>query len=234
MSASQWAQRLILDTGIRGYSRRTCLEHSAANLRNSPASNREAKPAAQIAGIAQPEVSIVAIQRRGKTMKLFSANIEDLRSLYVMELRKALDMEQKITKSLPRIIANCTDQELSSALENHLSETEQHVVKVERLLHTNEQDVSTETCKAIAGLAAEAEDSIKDATDASIRDIVIIECAQAVEHHEIAVYGTLRRWAELLGLDEDANVLESIEADEIKADETLTAISDTVNVQAAA
>jgi len=172
--------------------------------------------------------------KKGKTMKLFSANIEDLRSLYVMELRKALDMEQKITKSLPRIIANCTDRELASALENHLSETEQHVVRVERLLDTNEQDVSPETCKAIAGLATEAEDSIKDATDPSIRDIVIIECAQAVEHHEIAVYGTLRRWAELLGLDEDADVLESIEADEIKADETLTAISDTVNVQAAA
>ena len=56
-------------------------------------------------------------------MKLFSANIEDLRSLYIMELRKALDMEQKITTSLPRIIANCTDRELASALENHLNET---------------------------------------------------------------------------------------------------------------
>jgi ferritin-like metal-binding protein YciE len=167
-------------------------------------------------------------------MKLFSANIEDLRSLYVMELRKALDMEQKITKALPRMVAKCTDQELSSALQTHLSETEQHVVKVERLLDSNQQDVSPEACKSIAGLATEAEDSIKDASDPSIRDIVIIECAQAVEHHEIAVYGTLRRWAELLGRDEDADVLESIEADEIKTDETLTAISDTVNVQAAA
>jgi ferritin-like metal-binding protein YciE len=167
-------------------------------------------------------------------MKLFSANIEDLRSLYVMELRKALDMEQKITKSLPKLIASCTDRELASALENHLNETEQHVVKVERLLVSNEQDVSPETCKAIGGLASEADNSLKDATDPNIRDIVIIECAQTVEHHEIAVYGTLRRWAELLGLDEDAEVLESIESDEIKADETLTAISDTVNVQAAA
>ena len=167
-------------------------------------------------------------------MKLFSANIEDLRSLYIMELRKALDMEQKITKSLPHIIANCTDRELASVLQNHLNETEQHVVKVERLLDANENDVAPETCKAMAGLAAEAEDSIKDATDPSIRDIVIIECAQAVEHHEIAVYGTLRRWAELLGLDGDADILESIESDEINADETLTSISDTVNVQAVA
>ena len=167
-------------------------------------------------------------------MKLFSANIEDLRSLYVMELRKALDMEQKITKSLPKLIANCTDRELASALDNHLNETEQHVVKVERLLDANEQDVFPETCNAIGGLTTEADNSVKDATDSSIRDIVIIECAQTVEHHEIAVYGTLRRWAELLGLDEDADVLESIESDEIKADETLTSISDTVNVQAAA
>jgi ferritin-like metal-binding protein YciE len=95
-------------------------------------------------------------------------------------------------------------------------------------------DAETETCKVINGLSTEASDTIKDVEDTSVRDIALIGAAQQVEHHEIAVYGTLRRWADLLGLEEDANVLESIEADEINADEILTGISNRVNLVAAA
>ncbi|HEX3941895.1 MAG TPA: DUF892 family protein [Acidobacteriaceae bacterium] len=166
-------------------------------------------------------------------MKLFSANIEDLRTLYISQLRKALDMEQSITKALPKLIENASDPELASALQNHLGETEGHVSKVRRLLETNTEDNSTEPCKAIDGLAKEASDSIMDAADPAVRDIVIIASAQQVEHHEIAVYGTLRHWAEILGLSGDADVLEAIESDEIEADGTLTEISNTVNFQAA-
>jgi ferritin-like metal-binding protein YciE len=85
----------------------------------------------------------------------------------------------------------------------------------------------------ISTLISSAEDNIKDAGDASIRDISLIASAQQVEHHEIAVYGTLRSWAELLGESEDADTLESILEEEKKADELLTAISDTVNTTAA-
>ena len=67
-----------------------------------------------------------------------------------------------------------------------------------------------------------------------VRDVALIGAAQQVEHHEIAVYGTLRRWAELLGLPNDAAVLKAIEAEEGKADQLLTQISETVNVQVAA
>ena len=86
----------------------------------------------------------------------------------------------------------------------------------------------------INGLTTEASDTIKDVTDPSIRDIALIGAAQQVEHHEIAVYGTLRRWAEILGLAEDAVVLESIEAEEANADEVLSEIAERVNYQAAA
>ena len=79
----------------------------------------------------------------------------------------------------------------------------------------------------------EASDTIKDVTDPSIRDIALIGAGQQVEHHEIAVYGTLRRWAEILNL-QDAMVLKSIENEEVKADELLTSISRRVNLQAAA
>lgn len=86
----------------------------------------------------------------------------------------------------------------------------------------------------IDGLTTEASDTIKDVTDPSIRNIALIGAGQQVEHHEIAVYGTLRRWAEILGLTEDVTVIKTIEKEEGNADRMLTQISEKVNVQAAA
>jgi ferritin-like metal-binding protein YciE len=171
---------------------------------------------------------------KGFVMKLFSAHIEDLRTLYISSLKKALDMEQKITKALPDLIENSSDSELAQAFRNHLQETKGHVSKIQGLLQSNRGDESTETCKVIEGLTTEASDTIKDVTDPSVRDIALIGAAQQVEHHEIAVYGTLRRWAEIIGLSSDASILEGIEAEEEKADELLTQIAGTVNMQAAA
>ena len=165
-------------------------------------------------------------------MKLFSENIEDLRTLYIAELKKALDMEQKITKALPTMIEKSTDQQLASAFRTHLEQTKGHVSKVEGLLRDATGDASTSTCKVIGALVTEAEDSIKDAGDASIRDISLIAAGQQVEHHEMAVYGTLRSWAELLGNDKDADILESILEDEKNTDKILSSISDTVNTSA--
>jgi ferritin-like metal-binding protein YciE len=165
-------------------------------------------------------------------MKLFSENIEDLRTLYITNLKKALDMEQKITKALPTMIEKSTDPQLASAFRTHLTETQGHVAKVERILRGATGDAGTSTCKAISALVTEAEDNIKDAGDTSIRDITLIASAQQVEHHEIAVYGTLRTWAELLGEDEAADVLDSILEEEKNADEILSTISDSVNTVA--
>jgi ferritin-like metal-binding protein YciE len=86
----------------------------------------------------------------------------------------------------------------------------------------------------INGLTTEASDTIKDVTDTSVCDIALIGAAQQVEHHEIAVYGTLRRWAELLGLEEDATILEAIESEEENADAVLSEISERVNLVGAA
>jgi ferritin-like metal-binding protein YciE len=165
-------------------------------------------------------------------MKLFSENIEDLRTLYIANLKKALDMEQKITKALPTMIEKSTDTKLASAFRNHLEETKGHVSRVEALLRDAIGESSASTCKVISALITEAEDGIKDAGDPSIRDITLIGAGQQVEHHEIAVYGTLRSWAELLGNDQAADILESILQEEKNADELLSTISDTVNTTA--
>jgi ferritin-like metal-binding protein YciE len=167
-------------------------------------------------------------------MKLFSANIEDLRTLYVNNLKKALDMEQQITEALPEMIEKSTDPQLAAAFRDHLQQTKGHVAKVESLLNETAGDAETITCKAINGLTTEAEDGIKDATDTSIRDITLIAAGQQVEHHEIAVYGTLRTWATLLGRSTDADLLQSILNEEKAADKLLTSLSEDINLQAAA
>jgi ferritin-like metal-binding protein YciE len=141
-------------------------------------------------------------------------------------------MEQKISKSLPELIENSTDPELADAFRLHLDETYGHVSTVESLLREHTGEAATETCKVINGLTTEAADTIKDATDPTVRDIALIGAAQQVEHHEIAVYGTLRRWAEILGLDQDAALLESIEVEEENADAVLTEIADRLNLEA--
>lgn len=165
-------------------------------------------------------------------MKLFSANIEDLRTLYINSLEKALDMEQKLTKALPTMVEKSTDVDLADAFRNHLEETKGHVNKVEALLRKATGEASATACKVISSLTTEAEDIIKDATDPTIRDVALIAAGQQVEHHEIAVYGTLRSWAELLGLDGDADVLESILEQEKNADKLLSDLSDSVNTNA--
>jgi ferritin-like metal-binding protein YciE len=149
-------------------------------------------------------------------MKLFSENIE-----------------QKITKALPTMIEKSTDPQLAIAFRNHLEETRGHVIKVESLLRDATGEADTSTCKAISALITEAEDNIKDAAEPSIRDITLIASAQQVEHHEMAVYGTLRSWAELLGQDGAATTLETILEEEKNADELLSTISDTLNTTAA-
>ena len=123
---------------------------------------------------------------------------------------------------------------MKTAFSNHLEETRGHVTRVEALLRKHIGDAATETCKVINGLTTEASDTIKDVTDPSIRDIALVGAAQQVEHHEIAVYGTLRSWAMLLGLNDDAAVLKFIESEEVKADQLLTQISERVNYEAAA
>jgi ferritin-like metal-binding protein YciE len=167
-------------------------------------------------------------------MKLFSANIEDLRTLYLNHLKTALDMEQEITEALPKMIENASDPQLAAAFRDHFQQTQGHVAKVEALLRKSSGDTDTITCKAIGSLVTEAEDGIKDAKDPTIRDITLISAAQEVEHHEIAAYGTLRNWASLLGLSDDAEILESILNEEKAADKLLSSISDSVNMQAAA
>jgi len=165
-------------------------------------------------------------------MKFFSADLQSLRELYTNSLQKTLDMEQQITRALPTMIEKATDPQLKQAFQSHLQETETHVERVRQILEQVSDEASTIKCKVLSSLVSEAEDMIKDASDSSVRDVALIAAGQQVEHHEMAVYGTLRTWAGILGETAQAEILQQILEEEKHADVLLTGIADRVNQEA--
>ena len=167
-------------------------------------------------------------------MKLTSENLKTLHGLYIAHLKKALDMEQRIIKALPTMAEKATTPDLANAFRTHLKETEGHASKVEQILQRHTGSAKTESCKSISALITEAEDGIRDAKAPMVLDVSLIAAAQEVEHHEMAVYGTLRTWAQTMGHTGDVPILESILKEEKAADEKLTRIATDANARAAA
>jgi ferritin-like metal-binding protein YciE len=166
-------------------------------------------------------------------MGIFTPDVNNLRELYVTGLERALNSEKQIVeKGLPAMIEKATSPDLKQAFETHLKESQEHVARLERILEAAEGEANESKCKVTAALISGAESDIKDAANDSIRDVVLIAAGNQVEHHEIAVYGTLRTWAEVLGEDEDAAILDKTLAEEEAADELLTSLAEEINVEA--
>ncbi|HSK46263.1 MAG TPA: DUF892 family protein [Candidatus Binatia bacterium] len=165
-------------------------------------------------------------------MKLFSADLDSLRDLYRNQLRMLLSTEQQIVGALPTMIEKATDIQLKQAFQSHLKETRVHVTRVEQILREELREAAPIKCKVLSALVSEAEDMIKDATDVTVRDVALIAAAQRVEHYEIATYGSVRRWAQILGEAEQAALLDQTIKEEGHADHLLTSIADRVNVEA--
>ena len=165
-------------------------------------------------------------------MKFFSANLDSLRDLYHNQLRMLVSTEQQIVEALPTMIEKATDVQLKQAFQSHLQETRVHVTRLQDILREEHGDVDTIKCKVLSALVSEAQDMIKDAADNSVRDVALIAAAQRVEHYEIASYGAVRRWAQILGEAEQAALLNQTIQEEGHADQLLTSISERVNVEA--
>lgn len=156
-----------------------------------------------------------------KLMKLFEDSLKDI-----------YWAEKALTKALPKMAKKATSDELIEAIENHLAETEEQVKKVERVFEVIGKKAVAKKCEAMAGLVKEAEEIMKETEEGAMRDAGIIAASQKVEHYEIATYGTLKTFAEILGLDEAASILDEILQEEKTADETLTTCAQAINMQA--
>ena len=142
--------------------------------------------------------------------------------------------EKAITKAVPKMIENATSQELIDALKSHLGETETQITRLEQVFESIDKKPDAKKCEAMEGLIKEAEEIMESCEEGAMCDAGIISAGQKVEHYEIASYGTLRQFAETLGLAEAESLLEATLDEEKAADERLSEIAtDAINVEAA-
>ena len=162
-------------------------------------------------------------------MKFFSANLSNLRELYINQLQMLLSMERQIIHAIPKMIEKAGDLQIKQALQSHLQETEVQVRRLEEILRQTTGEAEMVKCKALAALVEEAEDMIQDASDESVRDAAIIAAIQRIEHYEIATYGAVRHFAQILGESTPAQLLDQTIKEEGHADHLLSSIADRVN-----
>ena len=156
-------------------------------------------------------------------MKLFEDGLKDI-----------YWAEKALTKALPKMIKNATSGELIEALESHLSETKTQIRRIEQIFELLEKKAVAKKCDAMEGLIKEGEGIMEECEEGSMMDAGIIGAGQKIEHYEIASYGTLRTFAETLGLEDAAALLEETLGEEKAADVKLTEVAVTaINIQAA-
>ena len=153
------------------------------------------------------------------------ASEKKLQELFHETLKDIYFAEKKILTALPKMAKAARSEELKSAFEKHEAETEEHVARLEKVFEEIDETPRGKTCDAIMGIIEEGQEVMKEFKGAPALDAGLLAAAQAVEHYEIARYGTLKTWAEELGLDKAVRLLEETLAEEKKTDETLTQLA---------
>ncbi len=172
---------------------------------------------------------------KGTSNKNSSSGMQasQLMKLFEEELKDIYWAEKALTKAIPKMIKNATSEELIEALENHLAETEEQVKRAEQVFEAIGKKATAKKCEAMVGLIKEAEEIMEACDEGAMCDAGIISAGQKIEHYEIASYGTLRQFAETLGLDEAVDLLQTTLDEEKAADEKLTEVAvSAVNVEA--
>jgi ferritin-like metal-binding protein YciE len=151
--------------------------------------------------------------------------MQTLKDLYLDELKDTYDAEQQLLKALPKMAKEASNEELRAAFEQHLDQTQTQVERLEQIFEELGEKPKGKKCEAMKGLLEEAKSMMEEAEDEDVRDAAMIGSAQKVEHYEIAAYGTLRTYAELLGHDEQAELLQETLDEEKETDENLTELA---------
>jgi ferritin-like metal-binding protein YciE len=160
--------------------------------------------------------------------------LDSLQDLFYDHLKDTYDAEHQITKALPRMAKAATNPELKAAFEEHLTQTEEHIKRLEQVFEAIGKKATRKTCAGMKGLIEEGSELIKEDTVPEVLDAGLIAAAQKVEHYEIAAYGTAASYANMLGEGQAAGLLQETLDEEKATDEKLTEIAEsTVNVQAA-
>lgn len=159
--------------------------------------------------------------------------MNSLEKLYVEQLKDIYSAEKQIEKALPKMARKATSDELRTAFEEHLQVTKQQIDRLEKLFDRMEKTPRGKKCKGMEGLLEEGQEMMSEDADEDVMDAGLIAAAQRVEHYEIAAYGTVRSYAEILGDKHAAQELQRSLEEEREADEKLNQVAmSTVNVEA--
>ena len=158
-------------------------------------------------------------------MGLFTKDIKSLDDLFVHTLQDVYYAENQITKALPTMIGKATNAQLRQGFETHLRETEGQIKRLEQVFEMHGHKPKAVNCPAIDGIIKEANETAGEVADKEVLDAALLAAAQAVEHYEIARYGTLIAWAEQMGRTEIASILKETLAEEYATDDKLTAMA---------
>ena len=149
-----------------------------------------------------------------------------LDTLFYDTLKDIYYAERKILRSLPKMARAAQSDTLKAAFEKHKEQTEGQIERLQQVFEIIGKAPRGKTCEAIDGIIGEGEEIIEEYKDTPALDAGLLAAAQAVEHYEITRYGTLKRWAGVLGLDEAVKLLDETLQEESRTDEDLTAIAD--------
>ena len=159
-------------------------------------------------------------------------NVDTIEKLFIAELKDLYSAENQITKALPKMVKAATSAELKKAFENHLRETEGQIERLVEICNMLGTTPKGKSCAGMKGVLSEGSEMLEEVEAGDVRDAALISAAQRVEHYEMAAYGTVRSYAELLGKPQVAKLLEKTLEEEKAADQKLTTISEKVNAQA--
>jgi|SRR6202048_884243 ferritin-like metal-binding protein YciE len=161
--------------------------------------------------------------------------LDSLETLYVEELRDLYSAEKQLLEALPKMARQASAPELKQAFEDHLGQTEEHVERLEEIFKQLDKKPTGKTCKAMKGLIEEGSDIMKEEGEESVLDAGLIAAAQKVEHYEIASYGTVRAFANMLGEEDAAELLQQTLDEEGETDKRLSELAEEiVNIEATA
>src|SRR5690349_5017982 len=157
---------------------------------------------------------------------------ETLRDLFVEELKDLYNAEHQLLKALPKMAKAATSPQLKKAFESHLKETEGQVERLEEVFKSLDESPKGKKCKAMEGLVEESAEWIEEDAAPDVMDAGLIAAAQRVEHYEMAGYGCVRTYAQLLGETKAAKLLQKTLEEEGAADKKLTQLAERINVDA--
>jgi ferritin-like metal-binding protein YciE len=160
--------------------------------------------------------------------------LDTLKDLYIHELKDLFSAEQQLVKALPKMAKAASNKELAAGFQEHLEQTKGHAQRLEQILSSNNATTRGAKCKGMEGIVAEGAEMIEEEADAEVKDAGLIAAAQRVEHYEMAGYGTVRAYAELLGDQEGAKLLQTTLEEERETDQKLSKLAKSaINVAAA-